>query len=276
MDVQLYITGTPLGNLEDMTYRAVETLKTVDVILCEDTRTTRKLTNHFGIDTPLRAYHDFNKEESEDRIIEEMHDGRTFALVSDAGMPVVSDPGFELVARMQEEELEYVVIPSGSAFTLALVASGIPSYEFTYFGFLPKTGSKRKKKLKEIMAHELTSVLYESPHKVKDTVGVIADIDGERMISISREITKKFEQHVRRPASEMLGLLDEEIPLKGEFVIVIEGAEPESVHFDIPAAEHVEALIKEGLTPKQAIKKVAEVRGLKKQDVYDEFHETKK
>lgn len=274
--MQLYITGTPLGNLEDMTYRAVETLKNVDVILCEDTRTTRKLTTHFDIDTPLRAYHDFNKEEVEDRIIEEMHDGRTFALVSDAGMPVISDPGFELVARMQDEGLEHVVIPSGSAFAMALVASGIPSYEFTYFGFLPKTGGKRKKKLKEIMAHELTSVLYESPHKIKDTVAMIRDIDESRMVSISREITKKFEQHIRRPASEMLELLGGKVPLKGEFVIVIEGAEPESVHFDIPAAEHVEALIKEGLTPKQAIKKVAEVRGLKKQDVYDEFHETKK
>lgn len=274
--MNLYITGTPLGNLDDMTYRAIDTLKNVDVILCEDTRTTRKLTTHFDIDTPLRAYHDFNKGAVEDGIIEEMEEGRTFALVTDAGMPVISDPGFELVSRMQDAGLKYSIIPSGSAFTLALVASGIPSYEFTYFGFLPKTNAKRRKKIQEIMTYEQTSVLYESPHKITDTLTTIADIDGSRMVSISREITKKFEQHVRHRADEMLQLLGSEIPLKGEFVIVIEGAEAAAVEFDIPVTEHVEALIKEGMTPKQAIKKVADVRGLKKQDVYDEFHETKK
>ncbi|GAB3055329.1 16S rRNA (cytidine(1402)-2'-O)-methyltransferase [Salinicoccus sesuvii] len=274
--MKLYITGTPLGNLDDMTYRAIETLRNVDVILCEDTRTTRKLTTHFDIDTPLRAYHDFNKGGVEDGIIEEMQDGRTFALVTDAGMPVISDPGFELVSKMQDAGLKYSIIPSGSAFTLALVASGIPSYEFTYFGFLPKANAKRRKKIQEIMSYEQTSVLYESPHKIMDTLTAIVNIDGGRMVSISREITKKFEQHVRRPADEMLQLLGHEIPLKGEFVVVIEGAQAEAIEFDIPVTEHVEALIKEGMTPKQAIKKVAEVRDLKKQDVYDEFHETKK
>lgn len=270
--MHLYVTGTPIGNLDDMTFRAIATLKEVDVILCEDTRTTRKLTNHFDIDTPLRSYHDFNKEEVEDHIIREMKDGKTFALVSDAGMPVVSDPGFELVERMQQENLDYVVIPSASAFTMALVASGIPSYEFTYFGFLPKTGRKRKDKIAEIMAHPLTSVLYESPHKIKDTLASISAVDGERSVSVSREITKKFEQHERAGAAEMLEMLDGDIPLKGEFVIVIEGAPKVEETFDMPVNDHIEELIEEGMKPKQAIKAVADLRGLRKQDVYDEYH----
>lgn len=271
--MHLYVTGTPLGNLDDMTYRAVDTLKNADVILCEDTRVTRKLTNHFDIDTPLRSYHDFNKKESEAQIIEEMKAGKTFALVSDAGMPVVSDPGFELIRRMQDEGLEYVTIPSASAFTLALVASGIPSFEFTYFGFLPKTGRKRKKKLTEIMNHSFTSVLYESPHKISNTVSSISSIDPDREISISREITKKFEQHKRCTAREMVKLLGEEIPLKGEFVIVIEGAPEEVATFDIPVTEHVEQLVADGMKPKQAIKEVADLRELRKQDVYDTYHQ---
>ncbi len=270
--MHLYVTGTPIGNLDDMTFRAIDTLKNVDVILCEDTRTTRKLTNHFDIDTPLRSYHDFNKEEVEDHIIEEMKDGKIFALVSDAGMPVVSDPGFELIERMQSENLDYVVIPSASAFTMALVASGIPSYEFTYFGFLPKTGRKRKDKLVEIMKHPLTSVLYESPHKIKDTLLSISRIDPDRQVSVSREITKKFEQHERASAAEMVGMLGVDIPLKGEFVIVVEGAPEIEETFDVPVIDHIEELIEEGMKPKQAIKTVADLRGLRKQDVYDEYH----
>jgi len=271
--VNLFITGTPIGNLDDMTFRAIDTLKKVDVILCEDTRTTRKLTNHFEIDTPMRSYHDFNKEEVEDRIIEEMKSGKTFALVSDAGMPVVSDPGFELVGRMQHEGLEYSVIPSASAFTMGLVTSGIPSYEFTYFGFLPKTGRKRKEKIEEIMNHPLTSVIYESPHKIKDTLLAISGIDPGRNVSVSREITKKFEQHERAEAARMADMLGEEIPLKGEFVIVVEGAPEIEESFDMPVDDHVAQLVaEEGMKPKQAIKAVAELRGLRKQDVYDAYH----
>ncbi|WP_020006516.1 16S rRNA (cytidine(1402)-2'-O)-methyltransferase [Salinicoccus albus] len=270
--MHLYVTGTPLGNLDDMSYRAVDTLKNVDIILCEDTRVTRKLTNHFDIDTPLQSYHDFNKEEAEAGIIEAMKAGKVFALVSDAGMPVVSDPGFELINRMQAEGLGYVTIPSASAFTLALVASGIPSFEFTYFGFLPKTGRKRKEKLTEIMNHHYTSVLYESPHKISSTVSAISDFDPDRAVSISREITKKFEQHKRGAAREMHQLLGKEIPLKGEFVIVIEGAPEETISFDIPVNDHVEQFVGQGLKPKEAIKKVADLRGLKKQDVYDIYH----
>ena len=194
--MNLYITGTPLGNLDDMSVRAVRTLKEADIILCEDTRLTRKLTNHFEITTPLRSYHDHNKNQVEDDIISEMKEGKVFALVSDAGMPVISDPGYELIRKMQETDLEYAVIPSASAFTLALVASGIPSFEFTFFGFLTKTGSRKNDKLKQIMYRPQTSVLYESPHKLKQTIKGMLDIDEAREMSISREITKKFEHTI--------------------------------------------------------------------------------
>src|SRR5699024_9067567 len=154
----LYITGTPTGKLEGMSYRTVKTLNEVDEILCEDTRTTKTLTNHFEMTTPLRNDHDCNKEEVTEASIEKIASGKHFVLVTDAGMPVISDPGFELVSRLQDENLPYIVIPAASAFTMGLVASGIASYEFTYFGFLPKSSSKRQEKLSEIMHHNMTSV----------------------------------------------------------------------------------------------------------------------
>jgi|SRR5690625_4441994 len=271
--MNLYITGTPLGNLDDMSVRAVRTLKEADIILCEDTRLTRKLTNHFEITTPLRSYHDHNKDQVEDDIISEMKEGKVFALVSDAGMPVISDPGYELIRKMQETDLEYAVIPSASAFTLALVASGIPSFEFTFFGFLPKTGSRKNDKLKQIMYRPQTSVLYESPHKLKQTIKGMLDIDEAREMSISREITKKFEQHRRGSVREIYDMLDKEIPLKGEFVIVIRGYEEEEMVSDTPIKEHVNQFIGEGMKPTKAIKMVADIKGMKKQEVYDIYHD---
>lgn len=271
--MNLYVTGTPLGNLEDMSVRAVNTLKEVDAILCEDTRLTRKLTNHFDISTPLRSYHDFNKEEIEEEILNEMRGGKVFALVSDAGMPAISDPGYELIRRMQEEGMEYSIVPAASAFTLALVASGIPSFEFTFFGFLPKTGSKKNDKLKQIMHHPYTSVIYESPHKLKSTIQSMMEMDAEREISISREITKKFEQHRRGTVKEVFGMLGGVIPLKGEFVIVIRGYEEEAVVSDIPIRDHVNQFIDQGMKPTKAIKMVADIKGMKKQEVYDIYNE---
>lgn len=271
--MHLYITGTPIGNLEDMTYRAINTLKTVDAILCEDTRHTRKLTTHFDIDTQLIAYHDHNKLDVEDKIIRDMQAGKTFALVSDAGMPLVSDPGFELIRRMQEAKLEYSVVPGPSAYISAVVASGIPSFEFTFFGFLPKNKKKKRDRLDEIMTHRFTSVIYESPHKIKETMKLIAAIDGEREVSISREITKKFEQHARSTAQDIYAMIGEKIALRGEFVIVIRGyAHSEVEEFRTTPVEDVKQLIESGLKPNAAIKEVAQVRGMKRQDVYDAYH----
>lgn len=274
--MHLYITGTPIGNLDDMTFRAVETLKSVDAILCEDTRNTRKLTTHFNIDTPLFAYHDHNKTEIEDKLISDMKRGKTFALVSDAGMPLVSDPGYELVRRMQDEALEFCVIPGPSAYLSAVVASGIPSFQFTFFGFLPRSPKKKRETMDEIMNHQYTSVLYESPHKIKETMKLIANHDPHRETSISREITKKFEQHVRAEASELLEMLGTDIPIKGEYVIVIAPSEEEVVEaFETTPLEAVKALIEAGEKPNRAIKDVANERGLKRQDLYDAYHKEK-
>lgn len=272
--MNLYVVGTPIGNLEDMTVRAVEILEYADVILCEDTRITRKLTTRFDISTPLKSYHDFNKDEVEDDIIRRMTEGEVFALVSDAGMPVISDPGYELIKRMQEEMMEYAVIPGPSAFTLALVASGLPSYDFTFFGFLPKSSAKQKEKLREIMHHPHTSVLYESPHQIRKTIAQIASYAPDRRLSISREITKKFEQHAGGTVAEIADRLEDDIPMKGEFVIVIEGYEEGELESDMPLKDHVAQFIDDGMKPKQAIKMVADIRGMKKQTVYDAFHKS--
>lgn len=273
--MHLYITGTPIGNLDDMTFRAVETLKSVDTILCEDTRNTRKLTTHFNIDTPLFAYHDHNKTEIEDKLISDMKRGKTFALVSDAGMPLVSDPGYELVRRMQDEALEFCVIPGPSAYLSAVVASGIPSFQFTFFGFLPRSPKKKRETMDEIMNHRYTSVLYESPHKIKETMKLITNHDPHRETSISREITKKFEQHVRAEASELLEMLGTDIPIKGEYVIVIAPSEEVVEAFETTPLEAVKSRIENGEKPNAAIKAVANERGLKRQDLYDAYHKEK-
>lgn len=271
--MNLYIVGTPIGNLEDASFRQIDTLKNVDVILAEDTRMTIKLLNHFDITTPLKSYHDFNKETITKDIIEEMKRGTVFALVSDAGMPVISDPGYELVRSVQDEGLKYTVIPAASAFQQAVVLSGIESFEFTYFGFLPKSNKKRKEKLEEILMHEKTSVLYESPYRVKQLIDDIYKFDEKRVVSISREITKKFEQTVTDTSKNIREKLASDIPLKGEFVIVIERHVDNSVEeFDMDINTHVDMLIETGLKPKAAIKKVAKLRQLKTQDVYDTYH----
>ena len=273
--MNLYITGTPIGNLDDMSYRQISTLKEVDVILAEDTRVSRKLLNYFEIDTKLVSYHDYNKETATKKIIEEMKTGTTFALISDAGMPIISDPGFELVQEMQKENLEYTVIPGASAFTMALILSGIPSFEFTYFGFLPKSNQKKREKLEEILYHDKTAVLYESPHRIKTLVQEISEHDSERIISVSREISKKFEQTLTLKAKEMHEKLGAEMPLKGEFVIVISGYEEKEVEYDADIFAHVESFIEAGMKTKAAIKEVAHLRGMKTQEVYDLYH-TKK
>lgn len=270
--MNLYITGTPIGNLEDMSYRQVSTLKSVDVILAEDTRVTRKLLNYFDINTKLVSYHDYNKETETEKIIEEMKSGTTFSLVSDAGMPVISDPGFELVQRMQEENLPYTVIPGASAFTMALVLSGIPSFEFTYFGFLPKSNKKKREKLEEILYSDKTVVLYESPHRIEKIIKEITAHEPERLVSVSREISKKFEQTLTCTAKEMSEKIGTEIPLKGEFVIVIEGYKEKNLVFDEAIDKHVESFIEAGMKTKEAIKEVANLRGMKTQEVYDLYH----
>lgn len=272
----LYLVGTPIGNLEDMTFRAVNTLKNVDFIACEDTRVTMKLCHHYEITTPLKSYHEHNKMKQTTYLIEQLEMGMDIALVSDAGLPLISDPGYELVVEAREQGIHVETVPGPNAGLTALMASGLPSYTYTFLGFLPRKAKEKKAVLDVRMYQESTLLIYESPYRVVDTLSVIADIDPERHVTVARELTKKFEQIETHTVSAMLEAIQaERIPLKGEFVILIEGAVAESVtqwFDDLTLEQHVDHYIAQEMKPKAAIKKVAEDRQLKTGDVYNTYH----
>ena len=274
----LYLVGTPIGNLADITYRAVDTLKNVDVIACEDTRVTKKLCNHYMIDTPLKSYHEHNKAQQTDYLIEQLLNDTNIALVSDAGLPLISDPGYELVVAARENNIKIETIPGPNAGLTALMASGLPSFTYTFLGFLPRKDKEKQNILSERMYQSSTLIIYESPHRVTDTLKVIGKIDSQRRVSLGRELTKKFEQIVTADVNTLLTMLhNNEIPLKGEFVILIEGAEAEisTAWFDdMSIEEHVDYYIKEkNIKPKAAIKMVAEDRQSKTSEIYNIYHQ---
>lgn len=271
----LYLVGTPIGNLEDMTFRAIRILQDVDVIACEDTRVTKKLCHHFDISTPLQSYHDHNKDRMTESLIAMLLDGKSVALVSDAGLPLISDPGYELVVQAREATIPVTPIPGANAGLTALMASGLPSFVYTFLGFLPRKAREKKEILETRMFQESTLLLYESPYRVKDTLEVIQEIDSERRITLGRELTKKFEQISTAKVTDMLELLEDTIPLKGEFVILIEGQEAiettkwfESLYIH----DHVEHYIQQNMKPKQAIKQVAKDRDVPSKTIYNMYH----
>ncbi len=223
----LYIVPTPIGNLKDITFRAIETLKEVDIILAEDTRQTQKLTKHYGIDKMLWSHHKFNEHKATDSIIQKLKAGNNFALVSDGGTPGISDPGFFLVRACIQEGVQVISLPGAVAFIPALVNSGFPCDKFVFEGFLPhKKG--RKTLLEKIAMEERTVILYESPHRIIKTLEqIIAYISPERPVAISRELTKTFEENLRGTAAEMLEHFKKHKP-KGEFVLII-GAESKKI-----------------------------------------------
>ncbi|MDT0914034.1 16S rRNA (cytidine(1402)-2'-O)-methyltransferase [Staphylococcus pseudintermedius] len=273
---ELYLVGTPIGNLEDMTFRAIYTLQHVDLIACEDTRVTKKLCHHFEITTPLKSYHDHNKEQETETLIDMLVAGKTIALVSDAGLPLISDPGYELVVRAREQGVTVVPIPGPNAGLTALMASGLPSFTYTFLGFLPRKSRYKTALLETRMYQDSTLLLYESPHRVKDTLEVIAQIDAERTVTLGRELTKKFEQITTAPVTSLLEQLETDIPLRGEFVVIIEGATPieGTAWFETLSVEdHVTHYIDEGMKPKAAIKKVAQEREMSSKTVYNIFHD---
>ncbi|HDV6255833.1 TPA: 16S rRNA (cytidine(1402)-2'-O)-methyltransferase [Staphylococcus pseudintermedius] len=273
---ELYLVGTPIGNLEDMTFRAIYTLQHVDLIACEDTRVTKKLCHHFEITTPLKSHHDHNKEQETETLIDMLVAGKTIALVSDAGLPLISDPGYELVVRAREQGVTVVPIPGPNAGLTALMASGLPSFTYTFLGFLPRKSRDKTALLETRMYQDSTLLLYESPHRVKDTLEVIAQIDAERTVTLGRELTKKFEQITTAPVTSLLEQLETDIPLRGEFVVIIEGATPieGTVWFETLSVEdHVTHYIDEGMKPKAAIKKVAQEREMSSKTVYNIFHD---
>ncbi|MGA4515373.1 16S rRNA (cytidine1402-2'-O)-methyltransferase [Staphylococcus caledonicus] len=274
----LYLVGTPIGNLGDITFRAIETLKNVDFIACEDTRVTKKLCHHYDIQTPLKSYHEHNKAQQTDYLISLLTEGHDVALVSDAGLPLISDPGYELVVEAHQYDIQVETVPGPNAGLTALMASGLPSYTYTFLGFLPRKDKDKVDVLQERMYQDSTLIIYESPFRVVETLKAIIKVDSNRRIAIGRELTKKFEQIVMREATTLLDALqDGDIPQKGEFVILIEGAQPletEQWFESLSIIEHVNHYISEqDLKPKKAIKLVAEERHMKTGEVYDIYHE---
>lgn len=221
----LYLVPTPIGNLKDMTFRAIETLKESDLILAEDTRNSGILLKHYEISTPMRSYHAHNEHKVTEEIIQQLKEGRSFSLITDAGSPGISDPGYLLAKACVENEVEVIALPGATAFVPALTVSGLISNEFTFIGFLPvKKG--RQTKLNELKEEKRTLILYESPHKITRTLKDLAEFLGaERKASLSREITKKFEETLRGTLSELADI-SEKRNLKGEMVIVVEGFNP--------------------------------------------------
>ncbi|GGB12782.1 16S rRNA (cytidine(1402)-2'-O)-methyltransferase [Macrococcus hajekii] len=272
----LYLVGTPIGNLEDMTFRAVRILKEVDLIACEDTRVTGKLTHHYGIDTPLKSYHEHNKDKMTEQLVEKLQEGLSIALVSDAGLPLISDPGYELVNAVRKAGLQVETVPGPNAALTALMTSGLSSYSFLFSGFLPRKDNEKTSKLSSLMKEPHSIILYESPYRVKDTLQTIQKIDENRIVSLGRELTKRFEQVVTAPVTELLSQLEEHIPLKGEFVIVIDGQyemmEEERWWATLSINAHVEHYIKDDYSSKEAIKQVALDRNMKKREIYDSYH----
>lgn len=273
----LYLCATPIGNLDDITYRVVETLKSVDIIACEDTRHTLKLLNRLEINKKLVSYHEHNKASKGPTLIEDMLSGKNIALVTDAGTPAISDPGEDLVKLCIENDINVVSLPGAVAGINALIISGLSTRRFAFEGFLPVSKSEREEALNKILKDEHTLIFYEAPHRLKRTLNDLYRTLGNRKISIVKELTKIHENVVRTDLENAVTLYSEE-DIKGEFVLVVEGfdaiAEQENIHknfMDIPVKEHVDKLVENGYTKKEAIKKAAEERGVPKRDVYNEY-----
>jgi 16S rRNA (cytidine1402-2'-O)-methyltransferase len=263
----LYVVATPIGNLEDITYRAVRVLGEVDQIACEDTRRTRKLLDHYGIGTRLISYHEHNERERVEEILATLREGRNVAIVSDAGTPLIADPGYRIVREARAEGIAVIPVPGPSAVIAALSASGLPTDSFVFHGFLPAKGGQRRKLLEEWKNSPLTQVFYEAPHRIVETLADIQDVWGARPVVLAREITKIHEEHLAGTAAELGRQLEARDGVKGEFTVMVGKGEAvlESV---IPVEEEVSQLIAAGTPRMDALKQVARRRGLSKREVY--------
>jgi len=261
----LYIVSTPIGNLKDITFRAIDILNGVDAILCEDTRTSGVLLNHYQIKKPLISYHEFNKLDQENRILNLLIEGKNLALISDAGTPGISDPGFEIIQKVIEKGYFVVSIPGPSAILAALVSSGLIIQPFTFLGFLPRKQSEMKDLLKGYVKRKETLVVYESPMRVAKTLEVLFQVLGNRKIALSRELTKTFETIIRTTLEDSLAM---EHNTKGEYVIIIEGDHVIQTEFDETIENHVKRYMLQGNTEKDSMKLVAKDRNISKSEVY--------
>jgi len=264
----LYIVATPIGNLEDITYRAVRILGEVDLIACEDTRQTHKLLEHYGIQKPTVSYHEHNEERTAD-LIARLLGGATIALVSDAGMPLVSDPGYRLVRAAVENGIPVQPIPGPSATLTALAASGLPTDSFRFGGFLPHKPGQRAKLLEALAEEQATLIFYEAPHRILEALEAIETVLGPRPVVVARELTKIHEEFLRGTAAEIRVQLESRDAIKGEMTLLI-GKATAPPPDDRPLQEAVEELVRAGTPKMDAIKQVARRRGLSKREVYDQ------
>ena len=276
---KIYLVATPIGNLSDISIRAVDTLKNVDIIACEDTRNTIKLLNHFEIKAPLTSYHEYNKIDKAYELCEKVKTGKNIAFVSDAGMPAISDPGYELVDIAYKQGLNVTVIPGASAVVSALAISGISSRRFSFEGFLPNDKNEKKEILTELSQESRTIILYEAPHRLLKTLKELFECLGDRKISIVRELTKLHEEVIRGNLGKIIADYEScDIAVRGEYVLVIEGksllekrSERQQSFEEISIKEHFDKYILMGLDKKEAMKAVAKDRGIQKREVYKEL-----
>lgn len=271
---KLFVVPTPIGNLKDITLRALETLKFVDIVAAEDTRQSLKLLNHFEIKKQLIAYHMHNEKSKGRELIGLLNEGKNIALVSDAGMPGISDPGAELIKLCIEENIDIEVLPGATAFTTALVLSGLDTTKFQFRGFISRESKERKSLIEEIKDCKETLIFYEAPHRILSTLSFLMDELGDRKIAVCRELTKIHEEVIRDNISSVIERFKEKSP-KGEFVLLVEGKREEDIEKEkkelwenLSIEEHIIKYINEGFSKKDAIKSVAKDRKLPKSEVY--------
>lgn len=266
----LYVIGTPIGNLQDISNRAKQTLHDVDLILAEDTRHSKKLLDHLGVSTPMKSYHDFNEHKSIPGLLESLHLGKNLALISDAGTPLISDPGYHLVKAVHEQGIKLIPIPGVSALITAVSVAGIATDRFIFEGFLPEKHVARRKHLEKLAFETRTIVLYEAPHRILDFLEDAKEVLGDdRLVCLCRELTKKFETIYRDTLANTLEILIKNpLQQKGEFVVVIQGADDKSILDVQEITRIIGILLKHGLAVKQTSAIAAEITGARKNDLY--------
>lgn len=270
-DGVLYLVATPIGNLEDITYRAVETLKNVDKIYAEDTRNSIFLLKHYNITTKLESYHEFNQDVKTEDIVKEIQNGVKIAIISDAGLPVISDPGYKIVERARQLGLAVTTIPGPSAGISALIASGLAPHPFTFYGFLDSKKTKRIKQLNDLKFIDNTIIFYEAPHRIFETLEDMLEVFGDRNVVLARELTKIYEEYISGSISEILRIDS----LKGEIVLLVEGYKNSEAEADVNPFEKIDDLINLGYKPNDAIKEVAKLLNQDKKDLYKQYSDYK-
>lgn len=261
----LYLVATPIGNLSDITYRAIEILNSVDKIYAEDTRNSSILLNHYGIKTKLESYHEFNQESKSEVLLNELKSGMKLAIISDAGLPIISDPGFKIVALARKEGIAVSTIPGASAGISALIASGLCPMPYTFYGFLDSKESKRLNELNDLKYISHTLIFYEAPHRINKTLKDMLDVFGDRYCVIARELTKTFEEYISGNLSELIN----EENIKGEIVLLVEGFKDDVI--DIDPFKKIDELISLGLKPNEAIKEVSKLINVNKKELYNDY-----